>query len=450
MRIAMLSWESLHSIAVGGVAAHVTELAAALERKGHDVHVFTRMGQGQKPHDLIHGVHYHRCPMHLQKDFVEEVNGMCESFAHHFAIVEDAIGQFDVVHAHDWLAANAMIWIKQRRGRPGVLTMHSTDYGRSGNVFHGGQSERVRHQERAGTYWADKVIAVSHATKGEVTWMYEVPEEKVAVVYNGVSNHRFEGAIDPGAVKQRYGIGPLDPTVLFCGRLVQQKGPDLFVEALPSVLHYYPDAKFVFAGDGSMRSGLQQRAGQLGIEHAVRFLGHRDGQELVELFKMTDALCVPSRNEPFGIVVLEAWSAGKPVIATMNGGPNEYVRHEVDGLKIYANADSCAWGLGTLFADWEKARAMGQSGKEAVAQSFTWEVIAGQTLDVYDSLPSRALPQPRPQVLVPAEPVEEMLVPSRKPSHAHPDTWVPAEPAQPAGKRRRRRSRSGSALAGRI
>ena len=69
--------------------------------------------------------------------------------------------QFDVVHAHDWLAANAMIWIKQQRGRPGVLTMHSTDFGRSGNVFHSGQSERVRHQERAGTYWADKVIELS-------------------------------------------------------------------------------------------------------------------------------------------------------------------------------------------------------------------------------------------------------------------------------------------------
>ena len=330
--------------------------------------------------------------MHLQQDFVDEVNGMCGSIAHHFACVEDAIGLFDVVHAHDWLAANAMIWIKQQRGRPGVLTMHSTDYGRSGNVFHGGQSERVRHQERAGTYWADKVIAVSHATKSELTWMYEVPPEKVAVVYNGVSNHRFEGEVDQGQIKRRYDIGPVDPTVLFCGRLVQQKGPDLMLNAIPSVLGYYPDAKFVFAGDGHMRWGLEQRCGELGIGHAVRFLGHRDGQELVDLFRMSDALCVPSRNEPFGIVVLEAWSAGKPVVATMNGGPNEYVRHEVDGLKIYANPDSVAWGLGTLFVDWDKARAMGQSGREAVAQSFTWEVIAGQTLDVYASLRSAGAP----------------------------------------------------------
>lgn len=393
MRIAMLSWESLHSIAVGGVAAHVTELAAALERKGHEVHVFTRLAQGMSAYELIHGVHYHRCPMQLKRDFVDEVNGMCASFAHHFSGVEDFVGEFDIVHAHDWLAANAMIWIKQGRGRRGVLTMHSTDFGRSGNVFHDGQSARVREQERAGTYWADRVIAVSHATKNELMWMYEVPDAKVSVVYNGVSMHRFAGGIDQGRVKRNYGIGPLDPTVLFCGRLVQQKGPDLMLEGIPYVLHFYPHAKFVFAGDGHLRHGLEIRTRQLRIDHAVRFLGHRDGDELIALFKMADAVCVPSRNEPFGIVVLEAWSAGKPIVATMNGGPNEYVRHGVDGLKIYASAESVAWGLGTLFADWEAARAMGENGRQSVAESFTWDVIAEKTLDVYYSLPGMVRPQ---------------------------------------------------------
>jgi glycogen synthase len=400
MRIAMLSWESLHSIAVGGVAAHVTELAAALEREGHQVHVFTRLAAGQAHYEKIHGVHYHRCQMHLTADFVDEVNGMCSSFAHHFAGVEDLIGRFDIVHAHDWLAVNAMIWIKQGRGRRSVLTMHSTDFGRSGNVFHGGQSERIRYQERAGTFWADRIIAVSQATKNEVMWMYETPDQKISVVYNGVSMHRFADPLDQGAVKRRYGIGPTDPTVLFCGRLVQQKGPDLMLEAIPSVLHYYPHAKFVFAGDGHLRHGLEMRSRHLKVDHAVRLLGHRDGNELVELFKMCDALCVPSRNEPFGIVVLEAWSAGKPVVATMNGGPNEYVRHGVDGLKIYASVESAAWGLGTLLSDWEAARKMGQAGREAVAESFTWEVIARKTIEVYESLVEPERPRVEVTVMV--------------------------------------------------
>src|SRR5437867_2948754 len=148
MRIALLSWESLHSIAVGGVAAHVTELAAALERKGDEVHVFTRMGPGQQQYQQIHGVHYHRCPFRLNRDFIEETNDMCRSFVHHVFQTEDFIGPFDTVHAHDWLTVNAMIWIKQGRGRKTILTIHSTEYGRCGNNFFGGRSARIRDQER--------------------------------------------------------------------------------------------------------------------------------------------------------------------------------------------------------------------------------------------------------------------------------------------------------------
>jgi len=310
MRIAVLSWESLHSIPVGGVASHVTELAAALQRRGHDPHVFTRMASGQRHHDCIDGVHYHRCPYPPHPEFVDDINNMCRAMVERVFAVEDMAGRFDVVHAHDWLTANAMIWIKQGRGHRTLLTIHATEYARCGNTFPGGRSARVRDQERAGTYWADRVITVSHASRDELRWMYEVPDWKIDVIYNGVSPHRFDREVDAGQVKGRHRVGPLDPMVLFCGRLEWQKGPDLLVEAIPHVLRAHGAAKFVFVGDGGMRGQLERRAGQLGVAGSVRFLGYRDGDELVDLFKAADVVCVPSRNEPFGIVVLEAWSAG--------------------------------------------------------------------------------------------------------------------------------------------
>ena len=319
MRIALLSWESLHSISVGGVAAHVTELGAALQRKGNDVHVFTRLGPGQSDYQLIHGVHYHRCPFVLHPNFVDEVNNMCRSFVHYVFATENLLGPFDVVHAHDWLAANAMIWIKQGRRRKSILTFHSTEYGRCGNHFYNGQPARVRFQERAATFWADRVITVSHSLKKEIMWMYEAPEWKVRPIYNAVNPQHFEGWLNPGEVKARYGIGPMDPMVLFVGRLEFQKGPDVLVETIPGLLKHHPTAKFVFAGDGEMRRGLERRAGQLGVAHATRFLGFKNGHELPELYKACDMVCVPSRNEPFGIVVLEGWSAGKPVAAGVFG-----------------------------------------------------------------------------------------------------------------------------------
>ena len=383
MRIAILSWESLHSIAVGGVSAHVTELAAALERKGHEVHVFTRIGHGQSHYDLIDGVHYHRCAFQLNSDFIAEIDDMCRSFVHHVFQTEDFVGPFDVVHAHDWLAAKAMIWIKQGRGRKGILTIHSTEYGRCGNNFYGGRSAIIREIERAGTYCADRAIAVSQALRNEIMWMYELPDWKVSVAYNAVNLHHFDGWLVPNGVKGRYGIGSMDPMVLFCGRMVYQKAPDLLVEAIPYVLGYYPHAKFVFAGDGEMKPHVEWRAHDLGVSHATRFVGFKTGWELIDLYKACDVVCVPSRNEPFGIVVLEAWSAGKPVVATKSGGPDEYVWHDVNGLKRHPHPESIAWGLGTLFTDFEWARWMGRNGRTAVETVFNWDTIGDQVLSVY-------------------------------------------------------------------
>jgi glycosyltransferase involved in cell wall biosynthesis len=383
MRIALLSWESLHSIGVGGVGVHVTELAAVLERRHHEVHVFTRMAQGQPQYQQIDGVHYHRCPFQLHPDFVEEINNMCRSFVDSIFQVEDFSGPFDVIHAHDWLTANAMIWAKTGRGRKSILTMHSTEYGRCGNNFYEGNSGRIRQIERSGTYAADRVIAVSRALANELMWMYELPDWKVNVVYNGVNLHHFDGWVDPAVIKGRYGVGNMDPMVLFCGRMVYQKGPDLLVAAIPYILNFYPQAKFIFAGDGEMRLHAEWLSQHLGVSGATRFIGHKNGNELVELYKASDVVCVPSRNEPFGIVVLEAWSAGKPVVATKSGGPDEYVWHGVNGLKIYANPESIAWGIGTLFTNFEWARWMGRNGRLAVESAFTWDAVGDQIVNVY-------------------------------------------------------------------
>jgi glycosyltransferase involved in cell wall biosynthesis len=383
VRIALFSWETLHSIPVGGVGVHVTELAAALERRGHEVHVFTRLGHGQPLYDQVYGVHYHRCAFTLNPNFVDEVNNMCRAFVHAFFGVEDQIGRFDIVHAHDWLASNAVVWIKEGRGRKAVLTMHSTEYGRNGNRFFGGQSQRIQDHERHGTFCADRVITVSNQLKEEIKWLYQLPDQKTRMIYNGVNAASFDYDIDAGAVKRQYAIGPLDPTILFAGRMVVQKGPDILVRTMPSVLRYYPSTKYVFAGDGHMRHEVCAIAHQLGVAHALRMLGDRRGRDLFNLFKACDIVAVPSRNEPFGIVILEGWSAHKPVVSTKRGGPAEFVWHGVNGLQVDDTPDSVAWGLGTLLADHSRCRWMGRNGRAAVDAAFSWDNIAAQTEEVY-------------------------------------------------------------------
>ena len=385
MRIALLSWETLHSIAVGGVAVHVTELAAALDRKGHEVHVYTRMRWPNDWHYArIDGVHYHRVPYAGSSDIVDDVNQMCRGFVDAVFHTEDYMGaHFDVVHAHDWMASNAMVWIKQGRGRKGILTMHSTEYGRCGNNFYGGRSRRIMDHERHGTYCADRVITVSWALKGEIQWIYNVPAWKACMIYNGISYRDFDHWHDPGHVKAEFHIGAMDPTVLFVGRLTSQKGPDILIDAIPSVLHFHPNAKFVITGEGDMAGHVVHRAHQRGVAHACRFHGNLPRHRLIDLYKSVDCVCVPSRNEPFGLVVLEAWAASKPVVATHIGGPSEFVWHDVTGYKVWPNPDSVAWGIGTLCANFDHGRWMGHNGRVAATTTFSWDTIADHTLGVY-------------------------------------------------------------------
>jgi glycosyltransferase involved in cell wall biosynthesis len=114
-------------------------------------------------------------------------------------------------------------------------------------------------------------------------------------------------------------------------------------------------------------------------------VGHTGGQALVDLFKACDAVCMPSRNEPFGISALEGWAAGKPVVASKNGGPEEFVWHNVNGLKINATVESVGWGIGTLFTNFDWARWMGRNGRVAAEEVFTWDRIADSVLRCYGS-----------------------------------------------------------------
>jgi glycosyltransferase involved in cell wall biosynthesis len=388
MRIAFLAWESLHTVAVGGAAVHVTELAAALERRRHEVHVFARLGEGQPTYGLIDGVHYHRCPIQLDPDFVSEMNNMGNAFVYFLAQTEAFQGgPFDIVHAHDWLAAKGLVQAKNDRGRRAVLTFHSTEFGRNGNASGNGRAARIHGIEAEGAYVADRVVTVSPAMADEVKWLYRVPDYKLRVIHNGIDCRRFDGYIDPGACRRRYGIGLLDPTVLYVGRMCVQKGPDILLEAVPGILEYRRDAKIVFVGDGYMRGHLEHRAQQLGVGHAVRFLGAMDANgDLVNLFKSTDVVCVPSRNEPFGIVTLEAWAAGKPVVVSHNGGPHHFVEHGVDGFLVYDNPASVCWGVNTVFGNFAHARWMGERGRVKAAYGFSWDAMSAQTEGVYREL----------------------------------------------------------------
>ncbi|MEK6977791.1 MAG: glycosyltransferase family 4 protein [Candidatus Hydrothermarchaeota archaeon] len=384
LRIALLSWESMHSVRTGGLAPAVTGLAEGLAAEGHEVHLFTRRGDGQGEHAIVNGVSYHRCSFAPGHNIIDYCWNMGRAMVARISAVE-SFGRFDVIHGHDWHVVEALHELKQAGRSPLILTYHSTEFGRNGNAFGSWwEFHEISGKEWYGGLIADKITTVSRAMKGEIAWLYKHPEEKIHVVPNGIDPRRFQREVDPGRVKARYGIHPLAPTILFIGRLVHQKGPDLLVEAIPRVLGHRWDAKFIIAGQGDMRGHLEHRARVLGVDQATRFLGYLPDGEYVDLLNSADIVCIPSRNEPFGMVLLEAWSARRAVVGTEVGGLRDNIENFRDGVKVFINPESIAWGINYVIDDPVGVRAMGKRGLEKVEREFTWPKVTKRMLEIYN------------------------------------------------------------------
>ncbi|MGA9622266.1 glycosyltransferase family 4 protein, partial [Methanoregula sp.] len=351
-----------------------TNLAETLA-KDHEVHFFTR---GWVQDQVINDVSYHYCRPQGNNtvQYCEDMsNQMVEQFCQ-----ADQKKRFDILHFHDWHPIQALHRLKDRET---ILTFHSTEFGRNGNQY----GDWWEYREISGKEWyggliAKRVTAVSTVMKNEVMRLYNIPDWKCDVVPNGIVPRQYHANIDPGEVKQRYGIHPYAPLILFIGRLVYQKGPDLFIDALRTVCRDRWDAKVIVAGDGGMRQFLQERARDL----PVNFVGYIPDSEYIRLLNACDLVVIPSRNEPFGLVLLEAWSAEKPVVACDVGGLSENIDAFVNGIKVQTDPGSLAWGINTLIGDPTNAEVLGRRGRAKVDRQFLWSPIANRMEGTYSQV----------------------------------------------------------------
>jgi len=371
LKVAFFCWESMYAERVGGLASAATNLAETLAKQ-HEVHYFTR---GWMQDQTINGVTYHYCQPRGGNtvQYCEDMsNAMVEQFHQ-----SDKQGKFDILHFHDWHPIPALHRLQDRNT---ILTFHSTEYGRNGNQ-HGDWWE---YREISGKEWyggliAKRVTAVSTVMKNEIIQLYNVPDWKCDVVPNGIVPRQYRANLNAGDVKRAYGIHPFAPLILFIGRLVYQKGPDLFIEAIRNVCQHRWDAKVIVAGDGGMRQYLQERARDL----PVNFVGYIPDSEYIRLLNACDLVVIPSRNEPFGLVLLEAWSAEKPVVACDVGGLSENIDTFINGIKVQPESESLAWGINTIIDDPGNSQVLGRRGRSKVNRQFLWDPIANRMANTY-------------------------------------------------------------------
>ena len=282
---------------------------------------------------------------------------------------KDLEGQFDVIHAHDWLTYFAGIAAKRVSGKPLVVHMHATEYDRSGENI----NTQTYAIERAGMHAADRVIAVSNLTRNIVIEKYGVPAEKVVTVHNAV---RF--AENGSAAPER---GVSDKIITFLGRITYQKGPDYFVEAAAKVLKRVPNVRFVMAGSGDMMNHIIRRVARLGIADRFHFTGFLRGEDVHRMFQLSDVYVMPSVSEPFGISPLEAMRSNVPVIISKQSGVAEVLDYAV---KVdYWDVDAMADAMYALITYPALSSMFAKKGLEEVT-SLKWNDAAAKIKRVYE------------------------------------------------------------------
>lgn len=385
MRTLILSWE-YPPLIEGGLARHVRKLSENLVELGVEVHVLTRGDGSAADEQLLNGVHVHRVrepdrPRDLG-EFVTWIEHMNTDMLSAGVALGDDL-DFDVVHGHDWLVASACDHLARRFDRPLVMTIHATEYGRHQGWVDRHPQSHIHGVEKWVTNRADKVIACSAYMREHIADIYALEENDVNVIPNG---------IDPGDLRPMDNLdelrsafaAPDEKLVLLVGRLVYEKGFQVALEALPTLIKNVGNVRFLIAGSGTHEEELKAQAEKLGLMEHGTFVGWIGDDVLHSLYKIADLTVVPSIYEPFGLVALEAMASGCPCIVADTGGLREVVPTEKVGLRFQSrDPESLARMAERVLTDPELRDRLVTEASDHVL-TFDWLDVARTTLELYE------------------------------------------------------------------
>jgi glycogen(starch) synthase len=387
--ILILSWE-YPPLIEGGLARHVRKLSEALVERDVDVHVLTRGGEESPPEEVAAGVRIHRVREPKRPTDLGEFVAWVERMNSDMLAAGVELGdshEFDLVHGHDWLVAMACDHLARRFRAPLVATIHATEHGRHQGWVDEHPQSHIHGVERWITNRADRVIACSYYMREQIADIFGVPDEKVVVIPNGIDPEDLQPQDGDELERLRLQFAaPDEKLVLLLGRLVYEKGFQLALEAMPSLIERLPSTRFLVAGSGTHELELRRQAAELGLMSHGNFLGWIGDDVLHSLYRIADVCVVPSIYEPFGLVALEAMASGCPCIVADTGGLREVVPHEEAGLRFRAR-DPVALGemVERLLTDPGLRERLIADASEHVLR-FDWADVAEQTVSVYADL----------------------------------------------------------------
>ncbi|HEY5247881.1 MAG TPA: D-inositol-3-phosphate glycosyltransferase [Dermatophilaceae bacterium] len=380
----------------GGLNVYVVEVSKRLAQRGIEVEIFTRMTAGALPLqcEIAPGVHVRNViagPFEgLGKgDLPGQLCAFAQGVMHAQAARPE--GWYDLVHSHYWLSGQVG-WLAADRWRvPLVHSMHTMARVKNSRLAAGDTPEPAGREigEAQVVDAADRLVANTPGEAGELVGLYGADPGKVRVVSPGVDLDLFTVG-DRTAARAHVGLPPDAQVLLFVGRIQPLKAPDVLLRAAADLLARRPELRrrlVVAVVGGPSGSGLgkpralQELARRLGIQAQVRFVPPVDRANLALWYRAADVVAVPSYNESFGLVAVEAQACGTPVIAAAVGGLPYAIGEGgllIDGHRI------TDWGAGLerLLDDRGYRELLGRKAVEHASQ-FSWERTTDRLHEVY-------------------------------------------------------------------
>ncbi len=292
-----------------------------------------------------------------------------------------AYNDYDIIHAHDWLTFRAALAAKQVCNKPLIVHVHATEFDRAG----GKPGNPLVHEiEYLGLHLADKIIAVSEATRQTIIQQYSIDPSKVSVVHNAIE---FEQ-------DQLYEVGNSYPYIekmkadgykvlLSAGRLTIQKGLTNMLYAMKEVVARYPKTLLLISGGGEQYRELIELSAELGIGKNVIVIGYLNGTGKAwrDCFRVADLFLMPSISEPFGLTPFEALTFGTPVLMSKQSGASEVLRN---CLKVdFWDIDEMANMMCSVVGGEGLAKTLYNNGSEELSR-LSWEPSVKKLLDIYE------------------------------------------------------------------
>ena len=356
---------------IGGITRYVLGLTEQLIRRGHTVVVASGPGTEAPKIRQIGATHW-PFPFQTSMEFSPGVLRAREQLAARLA--REPV---EVIHAHTRVAQVVAERVSRRTGIPYVTTWHGIYKRRLGR--------------RLWPCTGARTIAISELVRQSLRADFRVPEARIRCIYNGIDTAHYAAVPAAAAVeayRAQWGLEPRRPVVGAIGRLAagRVKGVDTLLVAAHLLQAAVPDVQVVIVGDGPRRPFLEDVAERLRVRGRTRFIGAASDIRLP--LALMDVFVFTSRwPEAFGLTLIEAMAAGKPVVATRAGAVPEILEHDVNGWLVPPNDPSAmAEGIARLVRDRAAAERLGRQAQARARAAFSLERMAGEIEAVYHEL----------------------------------------------------------------